>query len=128
MCSSGKRNCDGWVALGTARRQGLGAFLSKELRRDAGPPPPARAAARAGSNFLSVSAAEEAGQVELALGTVTPDFDTFLASVDGGEWQPCGAKFPWRLHHGQNRVELRIRNRAGVLGMPSAIEVRYTGK
>jgi hypothetical protein len=76
----------------------------------------------------SAEAAEEAGVVELSLGTVTPDFDTFLASVDGGEWQPCGAKFPWRLHNGTNKVELRIRNRAGVLGKPSAVEVKYTGK
>jgi transglutaminase-like putative cysteine protease len=76
----------------------------------------------------SLEAAEEAGLVDLSLGTVTPDFDTFLASVDGGEWQPQGAKFAWRLHNGQNRVELRIRNRAGVLGKPSAVEVKYTGK
>jgi hypothetical protein len=72
--------------------------------------------------------ADEPGVVEMLLGTLTPDFETFLVCVDGGEWQPCGAAFPWRLHAGSNHVEMRVRTRGGVLGKTSEAEVKYTGK
>jgi len=65
------------------------------------------------------------GTVRVAMGTVTPDFDTFLISVDGSEWRPCGDSFDWDLHQGKNRIEMRVRNRAGVLGRKSWIELDY---
>ena len=69
--------------------------------------------------------AEPPGTIRLFLGTVTPDFDTFLASLDGGEWRPSADTLNWTLHAGKNRIEMRIRNRAGVLGCKSWIEVEY---
>jgi hypothetical protein len=60
------------------------------------------------------------------MATVTPDFDTFLVSIDGGEWRPAAAALDWPLHAGRNRVEMRIRNRAGVMGRKSWLEVDYT--
>lgn len=68
---------------------------------------------------------DQEGTIQLAMGTVTPDFDTFLVSIDGGEWQPTSDTFDWRLHPGKNRVEMRIRNRAGVLGRVSWLELAY---
>jgi hypothetical protein len=66
------------------------------------------------------------GVVLVTMGTVTPDFDRFLISVDGGEWRPCGSAFEWRLRAGRNRVEMRVRNRTGVLGRKSWIELNHT--
>jgi hypothetical protein len=69
--------------------------------------------------------AEQPGKVRLVMGTVTPDFDTFLVSTDGGEWRPSADTLNWPLHAGKNRVEMRVRNRAGVLGRKSWLEVEY---
>jgi hypothetical protein len=66
----------------------------------------------------------EAGTIRVTMGTVTPDFDTFLVNTGGG-WQASGDTFDWRLQPGQNRMEMRVRNRAGVLGRVSWIEVAY---
>jgi len=73
----------------------------------------------------AASPAEQEGTIRLTMGTVTPDFDTFLISSDGGEWQPSTDTFDWRLHAGSNRVEMRVRNRAGILGRKSWIELEY---
>ena len=70
--------------------------------------------------------AEQQGTVRLAMGTVTPDFETFLVSIDCGEWRPSSDTFDWLLHAGRNRLEMRVRNRAGVLGCKSWIEAEYT--
>jgi hypothetical protein len=59
----------------------------------------------------------------IRMGTVTPGFDSFLISVDHGGWVRCGAEWPWRLHPGANRIEMRVVNHAGVLGPPSFLEV-----
>jgi hypothetical protein len=67
--------------------------------------------------------AEQPGKIHLVMGTVTPDFDTFLVSTDGGEWRPSADTLNWPLHAGKNRMEMRIRTRAGVLGRKSWLEV-----
>ena len=67
--------------------------------------------------------AEQPGTIRLLLGTVTPDFDTFLVNIDGGEWRPSADTLNWTLHSGKNLIGMRIRNRAGVLGCKSWIEV-----
>ena len=69
--------------------------------------------------------AEQPGNVRLLMGTVTPDFDTFLVSTDGGEWRPSADTLTWPLHAGKNRMEMGIRTRAGVLGRKSWLEVEY---
>lgn len=73
----------------------------------------------------AATATDEPGAVRIIMGTVTPDFETFLTSTDGGEWQPAGETLSWQLHSGRNRIEMRIRNRAGVLGRVSFIELDY---
>jgi transglutaminase-like putative cysteine protease len=71
--------------------------------------------------------AEEPGVLRLNLGTVTPDFDTFLIRTDGGAWRPSAPTLDWALHPGRNRIEMRVRTRAGVLGRVSWAEVEYRG-
>lgn len=73
----------------------------------------------------AATAAEQPGTIRISLGTVTPDFDTFLLSSDGAEWGSTPARLNWRLHAGKNRIEMRVRNRAGVVGPKSWIEVNY---
>jgi hypothetical protein len=68
---------------------------------------------------------EAPGAVRIAMGTVTPDFDTFLVSLDGGEWRPSTDAFAWTLHRGKNRIDMRVRTRAGILGRASWIEVEW---
>jgi len=68
---------------------------------------------------------KEPGTVQLRLGTVTPDFDTFLVSVDGEEWIASGDTVQWQLQPGRNRIAMRVETRAGILGRKSWIEVHY---
>jgi hypothetical protein len=73
----------------------------------------------------AVTISAKPGTVEVTMGTVTPDFDTFLVSVNGGKWKRSGARFAWKLRRGRNRLEMRVRNRAGVLGRASSLELDY---
>ncbi len=73
----------------------------------------------------AATAGDRPGDVLLRLGTVTPDFDTYLVCIDGGDWQSVDDRLTWTLHDGVNRIDLRIRNRAGVLGVISHIELDY---
>lgn len=71
--------------------------------------------------------AREPGSVTVAMGTVTPNFETYLVKVNGGEWTPSDASFTWELRSGQNRLEMRVRNTSGVLGPVSFIEMQHDG-
>jgi hypothetical protein len=43
--------------------------------------------------------------------------------MDGQGWQDSPRAFTWPLHTGRNRLEMRVRNTAGVEGPPSFLEV-----
>jgi len=58
--------------------------------------------------------------------TVTPDFETFLIDIDRQPWRPSGSVIRWQLQPGRNRIEMRIRNRAGVLGKKSRLKLDYS--
>ena len=57
------------------------------------------------------------------LGTVTPQFATFLVGLDGQGWQPSASRFVWKLRKGSNRFEARVRTRAGIQGPVSFVQV-----
>ena len=67
------------------------------------------------------------GALQVQMGTVTPNFDTFLARVDHGDFQAVDAAYLWKLHRGANQLALRVRNRSGVLGPVSRLEVAWRG-
>ena len=67
---------------------------------------------------------EHPGRLDVQMGTFTPYFDTFLVSVDRGAWKETSRAFPWQPHPGRNRLEMRVRNQAGVLGPISFLEVK----
>ena len=56
--------------------------------------------------------------------TETPCFQTFLIRIDEGEWKENrSSSFEWQLHEGLNRLRVRVRNTAGVLGPESYASV-----
>ena len=67
----------------------------------------------------------EPGTLQLQMGTVTPHFEAFIVSLNGGKWEKKPRVFSWKLQPGQNRIEMRTRNTAGVLGSISFLEVQY---
>ena len=62
--------------------------------------------------------------LSVQMGTFTPFFDTFLVKVDHLEWKESSRVFTWELHPGRNRAEMKIRNKAGVEGPISYLEVQ----
>ena len=63
------------------------------------------------------------GSLAIQMGTVTPYFDAFLVKVDRQPWKESPRAFVWKLHSGRNRLEMRTRNKAGILGPVSFLEV-----
>ena len=63
------------------------------------------------------------GTLAVQMGTFTPYFDTFLVKLDGQAWKASPRAFPWQLHPGRNRIEMRVRNKAGVEGPVSFLEL-----
>lgn len=67
----------------------------------------------------------EPGRLAVQLDTETPDFKSFQAREDGGEWRDVQSVFEWGLHPGFNTLELCARNRAGSRGRASRVVVLY---
>jgi hypothetical protein len=73
---------------------------------------------------LTLSEAERPGVLQVDVDTETPCFETFLICFDNGEWRENPAfSFEWTLHEGPNRLRVRVRNSAGVLGPESSVLV-----
>lgn len=70
---------------------------------------------------FELEATSTAGELRVHLETETPGFDTFLADIDGGGWQPVKSGFVWKLRAGKNRLEVRTRNSAGREGIISRV-------
>ncbi|OGD18659.1 MAG: hypothetical protein A2W03_08680 [Candidatus Aminicenantes bacterium RBG_16_63_16] len=75
---------------------------------------------------LTLAETATAGVLRVDADTETPCFETFLASLDGGEWRATpGPSFPWTLHEGLNSLRVRVRNTAGVTGPVSQASVVF---
>jgi hypothetical protein len=90
---------------------------------------------------LDLQATDQEGVLRVTLDTVTPNFDTFLARFDDGDWQPLpagaaplsqpvgaallGQPFEWTLQPGNNRLAVKTRNRFGREGRASEVTVAY---
>jgi hypothetical protein len=62
-------------------------------------------------------------RIRVAVRTMTPNLKEFQVSVDGAGWKPAEAVFPWTLHSGKNRLQVRTVNKFGVEGPASTVEV-----
>jgi Transglutaminase-like superfamily len=76
----------------------------------------------------AITLTSDGAGLRVAVRTLTPNFKTFLARIDGGEWKGVGEGFAWELHGGINRVEVKTVNRFGVEGPVSRAEVDLEGK
>ncbi|MCK4343956.1 MAG: hypothetical protein KAX05_01625, partial [Bacteroidales bacterium] len=74
--------------------------------------------------FLSETNQKSILKVEV--NTFTPGFETFLVSIDNGEWFAGeNATWKWKLKAGMNKIEIRVKTIQGVLGPVSCIQVTY---
>ena len=69
---------------------------------------------------------EVAGDVLVHMTAQTPNFDTFEVNINGAGWNPSPADFTWTLFPSAlNRLEMRVKNKLGLEGQPSALDVFY---
>jgi hypothetical protein len=62
--------------------------------------------------------------LELEFGTVTPNFQCFEIMIDGAEpIRHASSQYRWRLHEGSNTLAVRPKNKFGVKGIESAVEL-----
>jgi len=74
---------------------------------------------------FAASFGERSGVVNLDMGTFTPNFGGYWCRSDKGSWNKSSARFAWKLHPGENRLEMRVSNTAGVFGPISSITLSY---
>jgi hypothetical protein len=61
--------------------------------------------------------ASRAEILEIQFRSATPNFKTYLTRMGGGSWKPLsGDRTRWTLQVGENRLEARTQNLAGVEG------------
>jgi len=98
-------------------------------RRTSPPPWFTRVSSREGDYHWTLNHAEihlgyaARRALDVRLDTETPNLETLLCRIDGGEWQPCGAQFRWPLHDGDNTLEVQPRNKFGHRGIVSSVTV-----
>jgi hypothetical protein len=68
-------------------------------------------------------ALRSARSLAVQLETITPNFDSFLRGDDGA-WKPVRAEFTGKVREGVNRLAVRSRNQAGVLGPVGSVTVQ----
>jgi hypothetical protein len=78
-------------------------------------------------NQAALSLLRGAEDVRVRVKTLTPNFKTFMARIDGGEWKPVADDFTWPARGGRNRLEVKSVNQFGVDGPVSTAEVEAQG-
>ena len=66
---------------------------------------------------------EEDTVLRVLLDTETPNFWKYEARRDGGGWEEVPEEFMWRLHPGENILEVRVLDRFGRAGRTSRVVV-----
>jgi hypothetical protein len=74
-------------------------------------------------NQAELKLAPEQDKVRITLQTLTPNFKSYEARIDGGLWASTDASYLWSIHPGSNRVEVRTLNQFGVTGPISTVEI-----
>jgi hypothetical protein len=65
----------------------------------------------------------DADTIRVSLKTLTPNFKTYLARIDGADWKPVPDQFTWKPHAGANRLEVKTVNQFGVEGPTSTAQL-----
>lgn len=71
----------------------------------------------------AISLTVEGGRLNVALKTLTPNFERYEIRTDGGGWQTSKEKFEWNVHSGANLLEARTVNGFGVTGPVSTAQL-----
>lgn len=74
---------------------------------------------------LTLEATATPGEIRVHVDTETPGFATFLARIDGADPKPVESGFVWKLHQGENRLEVWPRNKVGREGIASRVVLRF---
>lgn len=77
-------------------------------------------------NQSALTLKPEGAALRVGVKTMTPNFDTFLNSMDGGAWEPVGDSFTWTPHAGANTLRVKAVNTFGVDGPISTVELSVT--
>ncbi len=73
---------------------------------------------------LTLSETETPGVLRVDIDTVTPFFEAFVIRFDdGGPVESASQPIEWPLHEGLNRLRVRARNNAGVMGPESDVTI-----
>jgi transglutaminase-like putative cysteine protease len=72
---------------------------------------------------FAATVTDRPGDLAIVMGTFTPYFESFLVKSDRQAWNASSRDFTWALHAGRNRLEMRVRNNAGILGPVSFLDV-----
>jgi hypothetical protein len=75
-------------------------------------------------NQSALTLTPEGAAIPVAIKTMTPNFKTYLARTDAGEWKPTSESFTWTPHPGPNRLEVKTVNLFGVEGPVSTVELQ----
>ena len=78
-------------------------------------------------NQAALTLVPGADGIRVGVKTLTPNFKTFMARIDGAEWKPVAHDFAWSAHGGRNRLEVKSVNQFGLDGPVSAAEVEAQG-
>jgi hypothetical protein len=76
----------------------------------------------------AVTVSSDGAAVNVSLKTLTPNFKTYLARTDGGEWKPSPDMFAWTPHAGANRLEVKTVNQFGVDGPVSTAQINVVSR
>jgi hypothetical protein len=74
----------------------------------------------------NLSLVPDGAGLRVSLKTLTPNFKTYLAAIDRGEWKPVADTLAWTPHPGANRLEVKTVNQFNVDGPVSTAEVEFT--
>ena len=66
----------------------------------------------------------DGSHLRVKLRTLTPNFKTFVARIDGGEWRRVNESFDWQSQDGASRLEVKSVNHFGVEGPVSTVEIK----
>jgi hypothetical protein len=64
----------------------------------------------------AVALVAEGPSIHVSIKTLTPNFKTFLARLDGQDWKPAPDHLIWLPHPGTSRLEVKAQNQFGVEG------------
>lgn len=73
---------------------------------------------------FTVTRTDTPGEVVVDMLSQTPNFVSYEMCIDDGPWEDTGDRVTWQLRPSAlNRLEMRVRNSAGVRGKPSSVEL-----